>query len=123
MRWSKLFIPTLRENPADAEDMGRQLLVRAGYIRQLSPGIHSYLFLGERSLGKIAEIVREEMDAIGAQEVRLPVLHPPRAWWPRSRKESCAATGSFHRSGITFRRGSMSRSIPGLTCCVPGSFS
>src|ERR1700693_4416621 len=76
MRWSKLFIPTLRENPAYAEDLGHQLLVRAGYIRQLSPGIHSCLFLGERSLGKIAQIVREEMDAIGAQEVRLPVLHP-----------------------------------------------
>src|SRR5580704_4920767 len=76
MRWSKLFIPTLRENPAEAESTGRQLLRRAGYIRQLFPGIYCYLFLAERSLGKIARIVREEMEAIGVQEMRLPVLHP-----------------------------------------------
>lgn len=76
MRWSKLFIPTLREKPADADGVGSQFLLRAGYIRQLVPGIYSHLFLGERSLGKIAKIVREEMDAIGGQELRLPVLHP-----------------------------------------------
>jgi prolyl-tRNA synthetase len=76
MRWTKLFIPTLRENPADAESAGHQLLLRAGYLRQLVPGVYANLFLGERSLGKIAQIVREEMDAIGAQEIRLPVLHP-----------------------------------------------
>lgn len=75
MRWSKLFIPTLRENPADVEGMGRQLLLRAGYIRQLLPGVYIYLFLGQRSLGKIAQIVCEEMDAIGVQELRLPALH------------------------------------------------
>jgi len=75
MRWSTLFIPTLRENPADVEDVGRQLLLRAGYIRELLPGIYSYLFLGERLLGKIAQIVGEEMDAVGAQEMRLPLLH------------------------------------------------
>jgi prolyl-tRNA synthetase len=76
MRWTKLFIPTLRENPADVEGVGRQSLVRAGYWRQLAPGVHANLFLAERSLEKIAQIVREEMDAIGAQELRLPVLHP-----------------------------------------------
>ena len=76
MRWSKLFIPTLRENPADAEGVAGQLLLRAGYLRQLVPGVYANLFLGERSLGKIAKIVREEMDAIGGQELRLPVLHP-----------------------------------------------
>jgi prolyl-tRNA synthetase len=75
MRWSKLFIPTLRENPADAEGVAGQLLLRAGYTRQLAPGVHANLFLGERSLGKIAKIVREEMDAIGGQELRIPVLH------------------------------------------------
>ena len=75
MRWSQLFIPTLREYPADVESMGCQLLLRAGYIRQLLPGVYIYLFLGQRSLGKIAQIVREEMDAIGGQELRLPVLH------------------------------------------------
>ena len=78
MRWSKLFIPTLRENPAEAEVVSHQLLLRAGYIRQLSAGIYSYLFLAQRSLLKIQQIVREEMDAIGAQEMLLPALQPGR---------------------------------------------
>ena len=72
MLWSKLFIPTLRENPAEAEVASHQLLLRAGYIRQLSAGIYSYLFLAQRSLLKIQQIVREEMDAIGGQEMLLP---------------------------------------------------
>ena len=80
MYWSKLFIPTLRENPAEAEVVSHQLLLRAGYIRQLSAGIYSYLFLAQRSLLKITEIVREEMDAIGAQEMLLPALHPAELW-------------------------------------------
>ena len=66
MLWSKLFIPTLREDPAEAEVPSHKLLLRAGYIRQLSAGIYSYLFLAQRSLLKIQRIVREEMDAIGA---------------------------------------------------------
>ncbi len=80
MLWSKLFIPTLRENPAEAEVVSHQLLLRAGYIRQLGAGIYSYLFLAQRSLLKITAIVREEMDAIGAQEVFLPALHPAELW-------------------------------------------
>src|SRR5258708_14245853 len=76
MQWSKLFIPTLRENPAEAEVVSHQLLLRAGYIRQLSAGIYSYLYLANRAILRITAIVREEMDAIGAQEVLLPVLHP-----------------------------------------------
>ena len=64
-RWSQLFIPTLREAPADAEVASHKFLVRAGYIRQLAAGIYSYLFLGQRSLNKIMAIVREEMDTIG----------------------------------------------------------
>src|ERR1700676_3634979 len=79
MRWTKLFMPTLRENPAGTESIGHQLLQRAGYVRQLAPGVYANLFLAERSLGKIVQIVREEMDAIGAQEIRLPVLHPAAA--------------------------------------------
>src|ERR1022692_1816128 len=67
MLWSKLFIPTLRENPAEAEVVSHQLLLRGGYIRQLAAGIYSYLFLAQRSFLKITRIVREEMDAIGAQ--------------------------------------------------------
>jgi prolyl-tRNA synthetase len=78
-RWSKLFIPTLREAPADAEVASHKLLLRAGYIRQLSAGIYSYLPLGQRSLNKITAIVREEMDMIG-QEFLLPALNPAELW-------------------------------------------
>ncbi len=78
-RWSELFIPTLREAPADAEVASHKFLVRAGYIRQLAAGIYSYLFLGNRSFNKIMGIVREEMDKIG-QEFFLPALHPREIW-------------------------------------------
>ncbi|MBZ5584913.1 MAG: proline--tRNA ligase [Acidobacteriia bacterium] len=80
MLWSKLFIPTLRETPAEAEVASHQLLLRAGYIRQLSAGIYSYLFLAQRALLKIQKIVREEMDAIGGQEMYLPALNPAETW-------------------------------------------
>jgi prolyl-tRNA synthetase len=78
-RWSELFIPTLREAPADAEVASHKFLVRAGYIRQLAAGIYSYLFLGNRSFNKIMGIVRQEMDKIG-QEFYLPALHPRELW-------------------------------------------
>jgi prolyl-tRNA synthetase len=80
MLWSKLFIPTLRDNPAEAEVASHQLLLRAGYIRQVAAGIYSYLFLAQRSLLKIVRIVREEMDAMGAQEMLLPALNPAELW-------------------------------------------
>ncbi len=78
-RWSELFIPTLREAPADAEVASHKFLVRSGYIRQLAAGIYSYLFLGNRSFNKIMAIVRQEMDKIG-QEFFLPALHPRELW-------------------------------------------
>jgi prolyl-tRNA synthetase len=78
-RWSQLFIPTLREAPADAEVASHKFLVRAGYIRQLAAGVYSYLFLGNRSFNKIMGIVREEMDKIG-QEFFLPAIHPRELW-------------------------------------------
>ena len=78
-RWSQLFIPTLREAPSDAEVASHKFLVRAGYIRQLAAGIYSYLFLGNRTVQKITQIVREEMDKIG-QEFYLPALHPRELW-------------------------------------------
>ncbi|HWY67148.1 MAG TPA: proline--tRNA ligase [Terriglobales bacterium] len=78
-RWSQLFIPTLREAPAEAEVASHKFLVRAGYIRQLASGIYSYLFLGQRSVNKIISIVRDEMDKIG-QEFLLPALHPRELW-------------------------------------------
>ena len=80
MRMSKSFTPTLKEVPADATVASHQLLVRAGYIRQLSAGIYSILPLGQRSILKITQIVREEMDAIGAQEFYLPALNPREVW-------------------------------------------
>lgn len=87
MYWSKLFIPTLRETPADAEVASHKLLLRAGYIRQLSAGIYNYLFLAQRSLNKIQQIIREEMDAIGAQEFYLPALNPAEVWQESGRWE------------------------------------
>jgi prolyl-tRNA synthetase len=78
-RWSQLFIPTLREAPADAEVASHKFLVRAGYIRQLGAGIYSHLFLGERTILRITQVVREEMDKIG-QEFLLPALHPRELW-------------------------------------------
>ncbi len=78
-RWSKLFVPTLREAPADAEVASHRFLLRAGYIRQLGAGIYNYLFLGQRSLNKIIAIVRQEMDAIG-QEFYLPAILPKEPW-------------------------------------------
>jgi prolyl-tRNA synthetase len=78
-RWSKLFIPTLREAPSDAEVASHKFLLRAGYIRQLGAGIYSHLFLGRRSINKIEAIVREEMDRIG-QEFLLPALLPADLW-------------------------------------------
>ncbi len=80
MRWSSLFIPTLREAPADAEVVSHKLLLRAGYVRQLSAGLYCYLYLAQRSLRKIERIIREEMDAIGAQEIYMPELHPAEVW-------------------------------------------
>ncbi len=78
-RWSQLFIPTLREAPADAEVASHKYLLRAGYVRQLAAGIYSYLFLAQRSLVKIMNITRQEMDKIG-QEFYLPALNPGELW-------------------------------------------
>lgn len=80
MYWNHLFIPTLRENPTEAEVASHQLLLRAGYIRQLSSGIYNYLFLAQRSMAKIMKIIREEMEAIGAQEFHLAALNPAEVW-------------------------------------------
>ena len=80
MRWSQYFIPTLREDPADAEVVSHKLLLRAGIIRQLSAGIYSYLPLGQRAVLKVMRILREEMNAIGGQEFYLPALQPAELW-------------------------------------------
>jgi prolyl-tRNA synthetase len=80
MRWSQYFIPTLREDPADAEVISHRLLLRAGFIRQVGAGIYSYLPLAQRSIIKISNIIREEMNAIGGQEFYLPAIHPAELW-------------------------------------------
>src|SRR5215471_17628790 len=80
MRWSQFFIPTLREDPADAEVVSHKLLLRAGLIRQLGAGIYSYLPLAQRSVLKISEIIRQEMNAVGGQEFYLPALNPAEIW-------------------------------------------
>ena len=80
MRWSQYFIPTLREDPADAEVVSHKLLLRAGVVRQLSAGIYSYLPIGQRIALKVMQILREEMNRIGGQEFYLPALHPAEIW-------------------------------------------
>jgi prolyl-tRNA synthetase len=80
MRWSDLFIPTLRDDPADAEATSHRLMLRAGLIRQLGAGLYSKLPLGQRVQRRIEAIVREEMERIGAQEFHHPALHPAELW-------------------------------------------
>ena len=80
MRWHRSLIPTLREDPADAEAVSHKLMVRAGLVRQLAAGIYVYLPLGHRVLDKVNRIIREEMNAIGGQEVTMPVLQPAEIW-------------------------------------------
>jgi prolyl-tRNA synthetase len=80
MRYSRLFIPPLKEAPAEAEAVSHKLMVRAGFVRQLAAGLYLYLPLGQRVMDKIERIIREEMNAIGGQEVTMPVLHPAEVW-------------------------------------------
>ena len=88
MRWTRAFIPTLREDPADAEAASHRLLVRGGFIRQLMSGAYSLLPLGVRSCEKIESIVRQEMNKIGAQEFSLPALQPAELWQKSGRWEA-----------------------------------
>jgi len=90
MRISKLFARTLRETPADAEMVSHRLLLRAGLIRQLAAGIYSYLPLGWRALRKIEQILREEMDAVGGQEILMPVAQPAELWRESGRYDAPA---------------------------------
>ncbi|MBE3593844.1 MAG: proline--tRNA ligase [Candidatus Carbobacillus altaicus] len=115
MRQSQAFIPTMREVPKDADVVSHQLLLRAGYIRQLSSGVYSYLPLAYRVLNKIMRIVQEEMDAIGGQAVLLPALQPQELWqatgrWDdygplmmklKDRHERLFALGPTHEEVIT----------------------
>ena len=95
MRMSGLFSETLREVPAEAEVVSHQLLLRAGFIRQIAAGVFSYLPLGQRTARKIEQIMREEIDAIGGQEMDMPVVHPASIW-----KE----TGRWYKIGAELGR-------------------
>ena len=88
MRWSSLFVPTLRDAPGDAESVSHQLLVRGGFIRQLFAGHYTFLPLGLRVRAKVADIVRQEMDAIGGQEFLMPAMNPASIWQTSGRWES-----------------------------------
>ncbi|HUI46848.1 MAG TPA: proline--tRNA ligase [Nitrospirota bacterium] len=88
MRYSRLFIPTLKEAPSEAEAISHKLMVRAGYVRQLAAGLYIYLPLGIRVMEKINRIIREEMNAIGGQEVTMPVLNPAEVWQQTGRWDS-----------------------------------
>ena len=92
MRWSQAFIPTLREDPAEAEVPSHRLLLRAGYIRQVAAGVYAHLLLAQRSLLKIMQIIREEMNAIGAQEFYLPALNPAELWKESGRYDAYGPT-------------------------------
>jgi len=109
MRWSQLFIPTLKEDPAAAETASHKLLMRAGYIRPLGSGIYSLLPLAQRVRLKIINIIREEMNAIGGQEFVLPALHPTELWEESGRLSTMGdimfrlkdRKGSEHVLGVT----------------------
>lgn len=109
MRWSQLFIPTLKEDPAAAETASHKLLMRAGYIRPLGSGIYSLLPLAQRVRLKIINIIREEMNAIGGQEFVLPALHPTELWEESGRLSTMGdimfrlkdRKGSDHVLGVT----------------------
>jgi prolyl-tRNA synthetase family II len=90
MRWSQAFIPTLRDDPADAEAASHKLLVRAGYMRQLMSGVYSMLPLGQRVRLKVMDVIREEINAIGGQEFLLPQMHPREIWDRTGRSETMA---------------------------------
>jgi len=87
VRWSRAFIPTLRDDPADAVAASHRLLVRGGFIRQLMAGSYSMLPLGMRVATKVSDIIREEMNAIGGQEFLAPVVHPAELWKKTGRWE------------------------------------
>lgn len=94
MRYSKLFSKTLKTAPAAADTVNHKLLVQAGYVRQVMAGVYTYTPLGLQVLNKISQIVREEMDSIGGQEVLMPLLHPSALW---------KQTGAWDKADVLFK--------------------
>jgi prolyl-tRNA synthetase len=91
VRWKGALIPTLRDDPADAEAVSHRLMVRAGLVRQLAAGIYVYLPVGQRVLDKVNAIIREEMNRIGGQEITMPVLQPAEIWQQSGRWDAIGA--------------------------------
>jgi prolyl-tRNA synthetase len=132
MRWSKAFVPTLKENPADAEIVSHQLMVRSGMLRKVAAGVFDYLPLGTRCNAKVARIVREEMDRIDGQEIVMPVLQPSELWvesgrWGafgkelmrlRDRHERDFALGPTHEEIVTALARNVLRSYRQLPCTL-----
>src|SRR4051795_11622559 len=102
VRASQLFLPTLRDDPADAEAVSHKLLVRGGYIRQLGAGLWTFLPLGWRVHRKVEQVIREEMDAIGSQEMLAPVLTPAELWQKTGRYGSSEIFKLQDRNGRDF---------------------
>ena len=105
MRYSEMFLPTGREVPSDAELISHQLMIRAGLIRKLTGGIYSYLPFGYRAIRKVEQIIREEMNLAGAQEVFLPMVQPAELWqesgrWVFYGKELLRFRDRHERSGL-----------------------
>src|SRR5438876_10132039 len=103
-RASQLYLPTLRDAPADADAVSHKLLVRAGFIRQIAAGLWSFTPLGWRVHRKIEHIIREEMDAIGAQEWLAPVLTPAELWEAKIGRASCRGRGGVSGVGGSRKR-------------------
>jgi prolyl-tRNA synthetase len=115
MRWSRYYLPTYKESPADAEVPSHQLMMRAGLIKKLTAGVYSFLPCGQRVLRRVERIVREEMDRIGCQEIVMPILHPaelyeesgrfkhfgPELFKLKDRKERLFALGPTHEEVVT----------------------
>ncbi|MCP4633588.1 MAG: proline--tRNA ligase, partial [candidate division Zixibacteria bacterium] len=80
MKWTQIYIPTLRDDPSEAELISHRFLIRAGYIRKVTAGVYNYLPLMQKVIQKVSAIVREEMDKAGALEITMPVLHPSELW-------------------------------------------
>ena len=87
MRLAKSLVATLREDPADAEAISHKLMLRAGLVRQLAAGIYVYLPIGQRVMDKICAIIRQEMNAIGGQEIMMPVIQPAEIWQKSGRAD------------------------------------
>ncbi len=132
MRWTEAFIPTLKEDPAEAEIVSHKLMIRSGMIRKLGAGVYTYLPLGWRTIRKVEQIVREEMNRVGAQELLLPILSPDELWiesgrWTeygkelmrlKDRNERDFALGPTHEEVITNTVRGEVRSYRELPLCL-----